>query len=558
MKRSTSSSRARGSPAARRSNSARSARARASPGQLASCGPMPGSVSRELPSRMRSASWVNNMSHRSAAALSSGMRPVWYPEVRAIVHRHNPSATCVTRGRRRFTQCQRRHRWQTVARARRGPSCCSPTASRRRRWPTRWRARCRSSRSKAHTIERTFWDTFDGRVHARRPGARRGRQPASRCRRDDLRRAGRRPTTRARRAAAAAPATCPAGALRERLEPLVEMRALDAGRARAQPPAAGQRARRPRQDRRAPARRGADGASPATTASVALRRAAARRRRARLRPRATTSVLALLTGELGLVAAGAARAGRRRRGGRRERRRHVVEAARHARSRRRAPTPPPSRSCAACSRSSRLNLPGHAGRRRHGVPARPARRRAPHARAAARAARRLRARAAARLSRRLQGAAASSPARRATSTSSCSSSTTSPRRCPPTSPATSRRCAGCSRTASSPSGATMVRALQLRAHARAAGQLARLPRRARRRRPRTTGPDAARPVADVAGERIAKVYRRMVKMGARDRRRHARTRRCTTCARRARSCATCSSSSPRCIRPRSSSRWSRR
>ena len=37
--------------------------------------------------------------------------------------------------------------------------------------------------------------------------------------------------------------------------------------------------------------------------------------------------------------------------------------------------------------------------------------------------------------------------------------------------------------------------------------------------PEDDRPDAARPVADVAGERIGKVYRRMVKMGARDRRR---------------------------------------
>ena len=37
--------------------------------------------------------------------------------------------------------------------------------------------------------------------------------------------------------------------------------------------------------------------------------------------------------------------------------------------------------------------------------------------------------------------------------------------------------------------------------------------------PEATGPTRARPIADVAGERIAKVYRQMVKEGARDRRR---------------------------------------
>ena len=101
----------------------------------------------------------------------------------------------------------------------------------------------------------------------------------------------------------------------------------------------------------------------------------------------------------------------------------------------------------------------HAAGHRLGVPARPARRGAPHARAAARAARRLRARAAARLSRRLQGAAADhgpdARPRRAAAGVRRARRRAAGRRAP-----TSRRCAGCWRTASSPSGGAMVRALQ--------------------------------------------------------------------------------------------------
>ena len=79
-------------------------------------------------------------------------------------------------------------------------------------------------------------------------------------------------------------------------------------------------------------------------------------------------------------------------------------------------------------------------------------------------------------------------ARRATSTSSCSSSTTSPRRCPPTIARRRRAAARAARGRLVAERAQMVRALRSDAHARAAGQLARLPRRARRRRPRTTAP----------------------------------------------------------------------
>ena len=62
-------------------------------------------------------------------------------------------------------------------------------------------------------------------------------------------------------------------------------------------------------------------------------------------------------------------------------------------------------------------------------------------------------------------------------------------------------------------------------------------------RRRTTGPTPRGRSPTLAGERIARVYRRMVKAGpAIDD--ASPPRRCTTCARRARSCATCSSSSP--------------
>ena len=69
-------------------------------------------------------------------------------------------------------------------------------------------------------------------------------------------------------------------------------------------------------------------------------------------------------------------------------------------------------------------------------------------------------------------------------------------------------------------------------------------------------PDASRPIEAVAGERIRKVYRRMVARRQADRPTTARPRRCTTCASAARSCATCSSCSAARSRARSSSRWS--
>ena len=134
--------------------------------------------------------------------------------------------------------------------------------------------------SKAHTIERTFWDTFDGRVH----GA--GLALVEAGRRLSLVDAATLAEQAVGRAARAARCGCsrgdlPAGALRERVAPLIEMRALAPVvrvRSRQLPV---QRPRRDRQDRRAAARRGADGARGAGAGRRA-RVAAARRRRARL------------------------------------------------------------------------------------------------------------------------------------------------------------------------------------------------------------------------------------------------------------------------------------
>ena len=255
--------------------------------------------------------------------------------------------------------------------------------------------------------------------------------------------------------------------------------------------------------------------------------------------------------------AGVPRAGgrarlRRRRGGRCSTRPSPRRAARPPACRRRSGSRchPEQRADAAAAvlllaprRHDRAEPAGHARRRRHRVPARPPRRRAPHALAAAPAARASSRRSRSRTSAPSSAGCSRSPAARATSTSTCSSSTASS----PRSPSAPRRPRAAARLLVDHRGRERSRhgpRAALRRAARRCSPTGRRSSKGSSTSRSTTGPSATRPVADVAAERIGTVYRRMVKMGARDRRRRARPRRCTTCARRARSCATCSSSSP--------------
>ena len=78
--------------------------------------------------------------------------------------------------------------------------------------------------SKAHTVERTYWDTFDGRLHAAGLAlvAAAGRLALA----DANTLAEHAGETLGRGQGRLLAGDLPAGALRERLEPLIEMRAL--------------------------------------------------------------------------------------------------------------------------------------------------------------------------------------------------------------------------------------------------------------------------------------------------------------------------------------------
>ena len=301
----------------------------------------------------------------------------------------------------RFTRCRLRQRWQTVRVPADGLHLLLDEGLAASAVADTLAAQIPIVSHKAQTIERTFWDTFDGRVR----GAGLALVEAG----------GRLALVDAQSYAEQAAAPCKrgssrlltgdlaAGALRERLEPLIEMRALA--------PVARVRSRqlplnvlddlgkivvRLRVEEPTAVGGGDDGrlALPARLHVIGvlgydreLREVSELLERPRARRRA------------------AAGSGRRGGGARRQRRRHLVEAEAEARSRRPRrrggrgdPAPP--------ARDHRREPAGDARRHGLGVPPRPARRGAPHARAAARAARRLRARAAAGVSRRLQGAAA--------------------------------------------------------------------------------------------------------------------------------------------------------
>ncbi len=292
------------------------------------------------------------------------------------------------------------------------------------------------------TIERVFWDTFDGRLHgaglalvaaagrlsladartyAEQAGELHGRGPA-RLLATDL----------------------PAGALRERLAAADRDARGHAGRARAQPPAAAQRARRRRQDRRAPARRGADGAR---------RRRAGRAAPAAARPSACSATTASSSGCARCWRARSGSSTRRARSRTTPSRRQAAAPAGSRRScawrsiPRSAPTSRPSRSCGGCWRSSSSTCPA---RWRTSTAsscttcAWPCAARERCSASCAGCSRPSRCASFATASR----SCSASPARRAISTCSCWSSTSSRRGCRPASPATSRRCAGCSRTTS--------------------------------------------------------------------------------------------------------------
>ena len=269
------------------------------------------------------------------------------------------------------------------------------------------------------------------------------------------------------------------------------------------------------QDRRAPRARGA-GARGRCTATRRARAAAARRRRARLRQGAARACSAALEDELGLAAADASAASTRRSRGaggtpggvsskldvaldpaqRADGAAAVLlvapaEADRAEPARARWPTSTPS-SCTTCA--SRC---------------------AARARCSASCKARVPAGAARALPRRVPLAAAGHRARRATSTSTCSSSTSFARRCPRRSARDLEplRALLLERRRARAARGWCARCARARCDG-AARRLAALPRRARRRCRATTGPTRRAPIADVAGERIAHVYRQMVKMGA--------------------------------------------
>ena len=355
--------------------------------------------------------------------------------------------------------------------------------------------------------ERTFYDTFDGRLHADglvllHDGGRLkladavgyGERAGAPCER---------PPTQL------LVADLLEGPLRDALAPIVEMRALL--------PTTTVRSR-------ARGMRVLDGEDK-TVVRLALETAALAidgRPRTRLRPRLRVAgvrgydvplqrVGHTLEQDLGLVVAGesAVRGGRDRR--RRTARGRDVEARLRAVAGR-------ARGCGgrhgarAPAGHDRAEPSRHARRRRHRVPARPARRRAPHAVGPAPARRRVPGRGARPLPRRVPVAAAGDRADARPRRAPARLRRTSPRCCRAQSPRTSSRCAACS---------------PLTAATSAGGWCARCGRRVRSARSRAgrrslpvsptlrsaSRPDAARPIAAVAGERIVRVYRRMVKMG---------------------------------------------
>ena len=251
MKRSTSAARAWGSPASRRAKSARSSRARCVTGaapKLRATFPGP---SVELMTVVHAVGLlgVNDMSHGSVGRL---MR---WPDVpsgyaRSAAHPSTqPLAVALPRRGRRYTLLARgfvttifqrsvkplsalaepagslaRHRCRLCHVPAEGLQLLLPEGLPASSVADKLAGEVPIVSTRAHTIERTFWDTFDGRVH--------GAGLA-------LVEAGRRLTLTdastsaelasdalARGAARLLAEDLPAGALRERLEPLIEMRAL--------------------------------------------------------------------------------------------------------------------------------------------------------------------------------------------------------------------------------------------------------------------------------------------------------------------------------------------
>ena len=468
---------------------------------------MPSSVGRSGAITHESASLVNNMSHRSdvrphkAGRVSSGRRgPGDRPgHLRPAGALPAPEALHTAPFAPTLADCARARRQAS--------SCCSTRPFRRPRWPTRSRARCRSCRTRRRRSSAGSGTRSTGAC-GRRPGARRGRRPPCARRRDDLRRAGgragqarggpaagRRP--RRRRAARA-----PRAAHRDAR--------ADADRARAQPPAAAQRPRRARQDRRAPARRGADGRRRRRRPRRAAR-PAARHRRARLRPRAARGVRAAATGSGSPTRAGRCKTTPSRR-----------SAGTSAASRRScasssipptAPTPPRSHPAPPARDRSTPTCPGRSPT--------PTREFLHDLRVAVRRTR--------ALQRELRGVFAPEPLRAFRDGFKELQRITGPTRdldvqllefdelAAGAARGGRRRRRAAAAAARGPPRRRAPRdgpRAALGAHAHDARQLARLRRRCSSTRRRTTAPTRRAPIAEVAGERIAKVYRQMVKMGS--------------------------------------------
>ena len=321
-----------------------------------------------------------------------------------MVGRRNLLAGIVTRARGASHTCARTRGWQTVAVPAEALSLLLPEGLSAASVADTLAGEVPIVTQKAHTIERTFWDTFDGRLHGaglalvdagrrlalvdattgselaggsaqpRRPAAARrrspGGRPAPRARAAD--RDARADADRRACAAACCPSTCSTRSARSSC--------ACASRSRRPTPVAG-----------------SDGGAPLRARLHVIGVLGYDRELAQLRE-VLSSVLGLDETAPPVQDEAVARV-------RRARRRVVVEAAgqarpRRPRRRRRRDDP------AAARRGHRAQPAGHARGRRHGVPARPARRRAQDAGAAARAGRGVRSGTAARVSRRVQGAAA--------------------------------------------------------------------------------------------------------------------------------------------------------
>ena len=169
------------------------------------------------------------------AGRTSSERPVWVAGSRRFPRRHEPLCAGLTHGRDRLhmdsndvarrtaTRLRGRH-WDTVIVTVQTLQLLLPDGLSASAVADTLAGEIPIVSTKAHTIERTFWDTFDGRVHGSGMalvGA------AGRLALLDAATYGEHAGELLRRATTRLLAVdLPAGALREQLEPLIEMRAV--------------------------------------------------------------------------------------------------------------------------------------------------------------------------------------------------------------------------------------------------------------------------------------------------------------------------------------------